>query len=66
MRELRSPIPRPKRPQRQAFDLQCFAGGSNLGCRTCTYFRSGCCDLHHKQVDQQSEACSHYQGKQQI
>lgn len=48
------------------FDLQRFAGGSNLSCRTCSYYQSGCCELHHKQIDQQSEACSHYQGKQQI
>ncbi len=58
-------LPR-EQQQRETFDLQRFAGGSNLSCRTCSYFRSGFCELHHKQIDQQSEACSHYQGKQQI
>lgn len=45
-------------------DLQLFAGGSNLHCQTCSYYRDGLCALHQKQINRKSQACSHYQAKQ--
>lgn len=63
-------MPRPDsislRSRKSLLNLQRFAGGSNLTCQTCSYLRSGFCELHRKQMDPQSEACSHYQGKQQL
>ncbi|MGI6359399.1 MAG: hypothetical protein ACOX2K_12180 [Bacillota bacterium] len=44
-------------------NLQRFAGGANLRCQTCSYYRDCYCQLHQKQMDCSSQACSHYQAK---
>lgn len=52
--------------RRDDFDLQRFAGGNNLCCQSCIYYRPDYCELHHKQMDRKNEACSHYQGSRSV
>ena len=47
-------------------DLQRFAGGNNLCCQTCIYYRPEYCELQNKHMNQKNEACSYYQERRSI